>query len=167
MSRHARLQWVPCSSQRGGAVLRKLPYVYGGLDGLFRLSCHDTGFSSMNKRPDELAAQGRRKFLLKLASASAIVPLGASVSLVALVENNNEEPVTDAVRWGMLIDTSKCASGCDACAGRSSPATNRFTMDKKGRDSGSIIRARGITATDVPALRKPAVCRCLSHRCLV
>jgi len=69
----------------------------------------------MNQRPDELAVQGRRQFLHKLASASAIVPLGASVNLVALVENNNEEPVTDAVRWGMLIDTSKCASGCDAC----------------------------------------------------
>jgi molybdopterin-containing oxidoreductase family iron-sulfur binding subunit len=29
--------------------------------------------------------------------------------------NPRSEPVTDAVRYGMLIDTSRCADGCTAC----------------------------------------------------
>ena len=69
----------------------------------------------MTDHHNELAEQGRRQFLRKLAGASAIVPLSTSVSLVALAAKKNHEPVTDTVRWGMLIDTSKCARGCDAC----------------------------------------------------
>ena len=26
-----------------------------------------------------------------------------------------DEPVSDQVRWGMLVDTNRCADGCDAC----------------------------------------------------
>ena len=62
----------------------------------------------------DLAERGRRRFLTKLAKASAMIPLGASVSLVALAAAR-EGPVTDARRFGMVIDAAKCATGCDAC----------------------------------------------------
>ena len=62
-----------------------------------------------------LTEQSRRRFLTKVAAASAIIPLTPSVTLVALASRQPDEPVSSAQRWGMVIDTAKCAEGCDAC----------------------------------------------------
>lgn len=62
------------------------------------------------------ADAGRREFLGKAAATAALVALAPGVKLVDLVfARPADEPITDAVRWGMLIDTTKCAEGCDAC----------------------------------------------------
>ncbi len=80
------------------------------------MSCHDSRLKAevMTHDPTTLAEKGRRQFLGKLAAASAIVPLGATVTLVTLA-GSRSEPVTDSKRFGMVIDTAKCGSGCDAC----------------------------------------------------
>ncbi len=57
----------------------------------------------------------RRDFLKKGAAAAAVT-VAPGVVLHAVAETEpRSEPVTDKVRWGMLIDTTKCADGCDAC----------------------------------------------------
>jgi len=57
----------------------------------------------------------RRRFLSGTATAAAL----AAVPGVFLHELGHAKPadavVTGAVRWGMLIDSNKCADGCDDC----------------------------------------------------
>jgi molybdopterin-containing oxidoreductase family iron-sulfur binding subunit len=69
----------------------------------------------MHTDPDEKQDLSRRRFLGQVA-ATAMLTLGSGVTLVRLASGRSpDEPVTDAQRWGLLIDTNKCASGCDAC----------------------------------------------------
>lgn len=60
--------------------------------------------------------QARRKFLAGSAAGAASLTLAPGVTLMKVAE---AKPVDQAVssdnRWGLLIDTHKCASGCDAC----------------------------------------------------
>lgn len=56
----------------------------------------------------ELSASARRRFLKGLGAVGA----AAAMSSLSLVELNAEPTVA---RWGLLIDTDKCATGCDAC----------------------------------------------------
>jgi molybdopterin-containing oxidoreductase family iron-sulfur binding subunit len=58
----------------------------------------------------------RRDFLGKAAATAAVFALAPGVRLVDLARaRTQDQPVTAAVRWGMLIDTAKCVEGCDAC----------------------------------------------------
>lgn len=57
----------------------------------------------------------RRKFIAGIAGAAglSIVP---GVTLLSFAEaKDNTGPVSKKVRWGMLIDTLKCADGCNDC----------------------------------------------------
>ena len=63
---------------------------------------------------DQKTNQERRDFLKK-GSLAAAVTVAPGVLLHTANAAPRGEAVTDAVRWGMLIDTSKCADGCDAC----------------------------------------------------
>jgi molybdopterin-containing oxidoreductase family iron-sulfur binding subunit len=66
----------------------------------------------------EAASNGmsRRKFLGAGIATAAGVSVAPGVSLVSVAQ---AKPVDQAVssdkRWGMLIDTNKCAKGCNAC----------------------------------------------------
>lgn len=68
----------------------------------------------MSQCKDEVDSS-RRSFLGSAAGlgAMAVAP-GVVVHEVAKAEPRTE-PVTDQHRWGLLIDTSKCAEGCSAC----------------------------------------------------
>lgn len=88
----------------------------------------------------EKARSARRRFLKRLGAVSlagaapALLPAmsGASVSALG--------GVTSDRRWGLLIDTSKCASGCDACV--------RGCNDEHG------IQSTGNDDTDAQWIRK-------------
>ena len=69
----------------------------------------------MNPEPDRID-EGRRNFLGAAAglSAAAVAP-GVVLHTVKAQASPRSEPVNDAQRWGMLIDTAKCADGCSAC----------------------------------------------------
>ena len=57
----------------------------------------------------------RREFLTKSAAMAGIA-LAPGVLLYDFAEARpNGEPASSAVRWGMLIDTTQCQSGCDEC----------------------------------------------------
>jgi molybdopterin-containing oxidoreductase family iron-sulfur binding subunit len=58
----------------------------------------------------------RRRFLGGTATALAGLSVAPGVFLQEVAQARPaDEPVTSDVRWGMLIDTSKCANGCNDC----------------------------------------------------
>ncbi len=56
----------------------------------------------------------RRKFIGVAAGVSAAM-VAPGVILHSVSAAPRSEPVTSAVRWGLLVDTAKCADGCSAC----------------------------------------------------
>jgi molybdopterin-containing oxidoreductase family iron-sulfur binding subunit len=69
----------------------------------------------MNQQSDS-TNHGRREFLGAAAgaTATALAP-GALLFTPAAEAAPRTDPVTNVHRWGMLVDTSKCADGCSAC----------------------------------------------------
>ena len=65
----------------------------------------------------EKANLARRNFLAKLpaAAATAAVAPGVVLHSASAKATPRSEAVTSEVRWGMLVDASKCADGCSAC----------------------------------------------------
>ena len=58
----------------------------------------------------------RRSFVGQSATAAAALSIAPGIFLHTVAEAKPaDQAVTSAVRWGMLIDTAKCASGCTAC----------------------------------------------------
>ncbi|MBI4755818.1 MAG: 4Fe-4S dicluster domain-containing protein [Betaproteobacteria bacterium] len=65
----------------------------------------------------------RRSFLVASAAGLGTVALGVAVAPgIRLIEVSHANPVrpagqpaSSAVRWGMLVDTTRCATGCDDC----------------------------------------------------
>jgi len=56
----------------------------------------------------------RREFIAKVALASS-VSIAPGVLLHTAQAKPDDKSVTSDTRWGMLIDTNKCAKGCTAC----------------------------------------------------
>jgi tetrathionate reductase subunit B len=63
---------------------------------------------------DEKIDAGRRGFFGVAAGVTAAT-VAPGVFLHTVAAAPRSEPVTDAVRWGMLIDTARCADGCTEC----------------------------------------------------
>jgi len=63
------------------------------------------------------SSMARRRFLQKLGLISAAAATG-SYTLLEVPSKAHAQATagaTNAQRWGLLIDTAKCSSGCDAC----------------------------------------------------
>jgi molybdopterin-containing oxidoreductase family iron-sulfur binding subunit len=63
---------------------------------------------------DEKIDAGRRGFIGVAAGLTAAT-VAPGVILHSVAAAPRSEAVTDAVRWGMLIDTARCADGCTEC----------------------------------------------------
>ncbi len=58
----------------------------------------------------------RRGFLAISAATLGGAMLAPGIRLIEIAAARApDQPVSGAVRWGLLIDTNKCAPGCDAC----------------------------------------------------
>jgi len=69
----------------------------------------------MSKTTDQ-PDQDRRAFIGKAAGAAAAATLAPGVFLHGVADAEfRQVPVTDKVRWGMLVDSNKCADSCTAC----------------------------------------------------
>jgi molybdopterin-containing oxidoreductase family iron-sulfur binding subunit len=69
----------------------------------------------MKTKQCEPIDNGRRSFIGAAAGvATAAVAPGVVLHTIAGADPRSE-PVTSAVRYGMLIDTTRCADGCSAC----------------------------------------------------
>ncbi|MDP6289927.1 MAG: 4Fe-4S dicluster domain-containing protein [Arenicellales bacterium] len=68
---------------------------------------------STTKRPDN---RGRRRFLTAAGGVTAVATIAPGVRLIQRVlAKEDDQAVSSAVRWGMLINTNKCATGCNDC----------------------------------------------------
>ncbi|CAG0951291.1 tetrathionate reductase subunit B [Rhodocyclaceae bacterium] len=64
------------------------------------------------------AKSTRRGFMAAAAAGAGFVAIAPGIRLIELAGANAPSKGASAkVRWGMLVDTTKCASGCDACVG--------------------------------------------------
>lgn len=60
--------------------------------------------------------QNRREFFSQVAAGVALFTLAPGVRLLDLALADSEDAaVTNDVRWGMLVDTTRCAQGCTSC----------------------------------------------------
>lgn len=57
----------------------------------------------------------RRSFVEKSATAAAVFTIAPGVVLNQVHAKPAAEPVSDAKRWGILIDAAKCGHGCNDC----------------------------------------------------
>ena len=58
----------------------------------------------------------RREFITKASAATSAAAIAPGVFLTApAAAKPADEAVTDAKRWGILVDTNKCADNCSAC----------------------------------------------------
>lgn len=99
---------------------------------------------SDNKQPD----QGRREFLSQGAKAAAGLTLAPGVVLYGIgvaQAKPDDQPVSSKVRWGMLIDTTKCAKDCDACV----QACNDFNGLENFKDSRPDQRTQYIRKVEL------------------
>jgi tetrathionate reductase subunit B len=74
----------------------------------------------MKKYQKDTMDPSRRRFFGAAAGVTASVVTSGMVLHVASADEDEgldprQEPVTDKVRWGLLIDTTRCAEGCSAC----------------------------------------------------
>lgn len=59
--------------------------------------------------------QYRRRFLGAASAAFAGITVAPGILLQTAKARLPDEPVTDKQRWGLLIDTNRCESGCTDC----------------------------------------------------
>ncbi|MFN3868904.1 MAG: sulfate reduction electron transfer complex DsrMKJOP subunit DsrO [Hyphomicrobiaceae bacterium] len=70
---------------------------------------------------DSAPISAARRFFLKSAAAFSTLALAPGVTLMAYAESTNvparpvDQPVSNKVRWGLLIDAGKCKDGCSDC----------------------------------------------------
>lgn len=99
----------------------------------------------MNTIADQPNDASRRAFVSKTATSVAIA-LGPSISLIDLADARApDEPVTDKQRWGMLIDSDKCATNCDACVRACHKENGVWSHGRPGTDAQWI---RKVTLRD-------------------
>jgi molybdopterin-containing oxidoreductase family iron-sulfur binding subunit len=69
----------------------------------------------MKVAKDQLSNEARRQFLARATGAVAAAAVPSALLSGAAQAAPRSTPVTDEVRYGMLVNPSKCAEGCNAC----------------------------------------------------
>ena len=85
--------------------------------------------------------RSRRRFLAVSAAALGGVVLAPGIRLIEIAgARTPEQAASKNVRWGLLIDTNKCAAGCDECV--------------KACATENAIKSTGHPRTDAQWIRK-------------
>jgi len=94
--------------------------------------------------------QARRDFLSNSAKIAAGVTLAPGVMLYGVAQARPlDEPASSKVRWGMLVDTNKCAKGCDACVSGCETYNGWGTGSEDEQHSNSKQKAQWIRKVDL------------------
>jgi molybdopterin-containing oxidoreductase family iron-sulfur binding subunit len=112
----------------------------------------------------EQVNHNRREFIGKAAASIALLALAPGVKLVDLVfARSADQPVSSAVRWAMLIDSSKCAEGCDACV---RACDEEFGLERSARPELDAHYIRKLDVRDKQTGRTfslPMLCQHCEH----
>ncbi|MDH5484621.1 MAG: 4Fe-4S dicluster domain-containing protein [Gammaproteobacteria bacterium] len=85
----------------------------------------------------------RRVFVEKTATVAAAVTIAPGVFLHQVAQAKPaDQAVTSAVRWGMLIDTNKCATGCTACVSACNEENGIQSHDRPATDQQWIRKVK-------------------------
>lgn len=103
----------------------------------------------------------RRQFLGKLSTAVAGLSIAPGVLLqqLAIAGTESSEAVTDDVRWGMLIDTTKCATGCNACVTACNEEHGLKDFDRPETDAQWIRKLDATDRTTGHSVSLPMLCQ--------
>jgi molybdopterin-containing oxidoreductase family iron-sulfur binding subunit len=109
----------------------------------------------------------RRRFLAGLGLLTGAAAAPGLMLMHTAGARAPDQPVSDARRWGLLIDASKCAQGCDACVQGCSTEHGLRGHDRPATDAQWI---RKLTLTDPASGRAssfPVMCQhCRSAPCV-
>ncbi len=111
----------------------------------------------------ETKVEDRRDFL-KLGAGMAGIAVAPGVLLYGISAHGRapEEAASAKVRWGMLIDTAKCADGCNSCA--SACATENGLSGQTGPQDSQWIRKMHIKNLETGAEHNlPMLCQHCEH----
>ena len=85
----------------------------------------------------------RRRVLGNTAKASAGLALAPGILLTELGQAKpTDEAVTSEVRWGMLVDSNKCAEGCNDCVQACNDEHGLTGFDRPATDAQWIRKVR-------------------------
>ena len=88
----------------------------------------------------------KRRSILAGAVGASLVAMAPGVRLIELTRaKSDDQAVTAKSRWGMLIDTDKCAVGCDACV---TGCNDEHGLTGAGRPQSDAQWIRKVTLTD-------------------
>lgn len=122
---------------------------------------------SCQSKKEDVAQPSRRGFLGVAAASLAGVMLAPGVRLIEIAQAATPQAgVKPGVRWGMLIDTTKCEPGCDDCV-KACRAENHLPRDPKPTDAQWV---RKIEIRDISSGRTasaPVMCQhCAEPPCV-
>ncbi|MGE4660752.1 MAG: sulfate reduction electron transfer complex DsrMKJOP subunit DsrO [Arenicellales bacterium] len=102
----------------------------------------------------------RRSFFAKAGAGVALLALAPGVRLVELaMARLDDEPVSDEHRWGLWVDSSRCASGCDACVSACNEEHGLSGMDRPETDAQWIRKVDLRDDTTGRELSLPLMCQ--------
>lgn len=115
--------------------------------------------SDLQQRPQ----QEERRAFLKVGAVAAGSALAPGVLLLGAAQARApEEPASDKVRWGMIIDVNKCADGCNDCV-TACNAENGLT-GATGRQDSQWIRKLNIRHLETGVQTSlPMLCQHCEH----
>jgi len=125
----------------------------------------------MNNKTTETASgisskmenSSRRQFLGKAAIAG-IVTIAPGVLLNQVAQAKPaDQAVTDETRWGILIDTNKCAKGCTSCVDACNSEHNLVGNDRPLTDTQYIRKVALREKTTGHEISLPMLCQHCEH----
>ncbi|MCY4314164.1 MAG: 4Fe-4S dicluster domain-containing protein [Gammaproteobacteria bacterium] len=117
----------------------------------------------MSGHPENLEAvdSNRRKLMVAAAAASLA---GAGLNLVELaMAKTSSEAASKLVRWGLLIDTQKCGSGCDACVSACNAEHNLEDLGRPETDAQWIRKLDLVDQQTSHVDSLPMLCQHCEH----
>ena len=99
---------------------------------------------------DGLKTASSRRSLLKGAAACAALTVGGFRLVDLAMAKSKQDAASSLVRWGMLIDTEKCASDCSACV---DSCNSEHNLQDTGRQTTDAQWIRKLDMTDNQSAR--------------
>ena len=110
----------------------------------------------------------RRAFFEKAVSGLGLLVLAPGVKLVDLaVAKSDAEPVSASTRWGMFVDTSKCARGCTECVDACNDEHGLHGFDRPETDAQWIRKIDLVDESSGETHSLPMLCQhCADPPCV-